>query len=319
VEYRRLGRSGLAVSEIGLGTNNFGTRLDQAQSSAVVDTAIELGINFFDTADLYGQGRSEELLGRAIGDHRKDLVIATKVGSPMGESAFRKGASRRWILQAVDESLKRLGTDWIDLYQIHTPDPETPILETIEALDDLVRSGKVRHAGTSNFAAWELVDADWTARDGQFARPIAAQYVWNLVEREVESTILAALRHLDVGLIVARPLAYGFLTGKFDNASDAGAGSRLPGSKRARDILTTANFDRLQSMTAFASDRGHSILELALGYLLSEPHVSSVIASASSPTQLRQNVSSSSWRLGPEDRLALEDLLPLISAGKPKS
>ncbi len=316
MQYRRLGRSGLVVSEIGLGTNNLGTRLDEAQSRAVVEAALELGITFFDTADIYGHGRSEEFLGRALHGNRKDVVIATKVGYPMDVAVLRRGGSRRWIVEAVDDSLKRLGTDWIDLYQIHIPDPETPILETLGALDDLVRSGKVRYAGTSNFASWELVDADCAARIEHLTRPVAAQYVWNLLEREIESNILPALRRLGVGLITARPLAYGFLTGKFNEVTEV-AGARLPGSKRAGDILTIANFERLRNMTAFAADRGHTILELAVGYLLGEPQVSSVIASASTPNQLEQNVGSVSWRLAAEDRQILSDFLPVVATGQP--
>jgi aryl-alcohol dehydrogenase-like predicted oxidoreductase len=317
LQARQVGRSDLVVSELGLGTNNLGTRLDQSQSRLVVEAALALGITFFDTADSYGDGKSEEFLGRALRGHRNEVAIATKVGLPVGDDVHARGASRRWIFSSVEESLKRLRTEWIDLYQVHVPDPETPILETLQALDDLVRSGKVRHVGTSNFSSWELVDADWTARAERFTQPVAAQYVWNLVEREAGANILPAIRHIGVGLITARPLGYGFLTGKFVSA-DRATGGRLPGSKRAGDFLTTTNFALLQQLTEFAADRDHTILELALGYLLSEPSVSSAITSASTPEQLKEVARSTSWRIATEERASLLRLLPETPSGQPK-
>ncbi len=318
LENRPLGRSGVVVSELGLGTNNFGTRLDESQSQAVVVAAIESGVTFFDTADTYGAGTSEQFLGRALRPYRNQVVIATKVGHPQDGNELRQGASRRWILEAVDESLRRLQTDWIDLYQVHMPDPRTPIAETLAALGDLLQAGKIRMFGTSNFAAWELIDADWTAQEQHWPRPVSAQYVWNLLERELESNLLPAIRHLGIGLIAARPLAYGFLTGKFADGSDA-VGARLPASKRAADIMTATNFSQLAKLTRFAADRGHSILELSFAYLLSEPILSSVIVSASTEQQLNQNLRAGGWRLTPEERAALSSLLPAVPRGQPAS
>jgi aryl-alcohol dehydrogenase-like predicted oxidoreductase len=306
------------VSEIGLGTNNLGTRLFGSEASIIVRAALDLGITLFDTADLYGAGQSEELLGKGLRGKRQDVLIATKVGHPVDGTGTTGGASRRWITQAIDGSLRRLGTDWIDVYQLHTPDQSTPISETLGVLSELVQAGKVRYVGTSNFAAWELVDAAWTARTEHRAKPVAAQYVWNLLEREVEGNILPALRHLGLGLIAARPLAYGFLTGKFEDGR-AAEGARLPSSKRASDFLTRSNFEQLAGLQRFAADRGHSILELAFAYLLTQPTVSSVIASASSRQQLEQNVASSHWRLDTSDLDSLIATLPSVAAGQPRA
>ena len=308
MEYRRLGESGLLVSEVGLGTNNFGTRLDQAHAQGVLDVAIERGITFIDTADMYGNGASETLLGATLGSRRSNVILATKVGMPVGDSPSRQGLSRRWISKAIEGSLRRLRTDYIDLYQLHEPDDETPIEETLSALDDLVRAGKVRYVGTSNFEATQLIDADRTARSDHRTLPISAQYVYNLIEG-LGHGVLAATEKLRLGLIAARPLAYGFLTGKF-RGGIAPQGARLPDSKRAEQIMTQANFKRLEQLEAFARDRGHTILELAFAYLLTNSPVSSVIFSASSEAQLLDNVAASNWRLTPGDMHSLAKLTP---------
>ena len=296
MEYRRLGRSGLLVSAVGLGTNNFGTRLDEAGTRRVLDQALELGITFVDTADSYGRGASEALIGKLLGPRRKDVVLATKFSSPMGNSPYQRGTSRRWLIEALDASLRRLATDAIDLYQIHFPDPETPIEETLRALDDVVAAGKVRYVGYSNFAAWQIVEGQWTARSEHLVRPISTQNHYNLLRREVEAEVLPAARAHGLGLIPYFPLESGFLTGKY-RPGKTPQGARLEGSARAGEVLRPANFERLERWEAFASSRGRSLVELAVGWLLSHPEVGSVIAGASSAEQVRANVEAGTWRL----------------------
>jgi aryl-alcohol dehydrogenase-like predicted oxidoreductase len=307
VEYRRLGASGLLVSAVGLGTNNLGSRLDEAAARAVVDAAIEAGVTFIDTADIYGKGGSESVLGAVLGSRRSQILLATKFGGAFGDEPWQRGASRRWILTAVEGSLQRLRTDWIDLYQLHFPDPGTPIEETLRALDDLVRAGKVRYVGTSNLAAWQIVDADWTARTEHLARPISVQHQYNLVRREVEAEILPAARVHGLGVIPYVPLASGFLTGKYRRGEVPKSG-RLAGSPSAARTLTEANFDRLERLEAFARDHGHAIVELAFGWLLSQPEIGSVIASASSADQVRANIRSAEWRLTAEELAAVAEI-----------
>lgn len=296
MDYRRLGHSGLLVSEVGLGTNNFGTRLDEARGREVLHQALDLGITFIDTADVYGKGASESLLGKLLGPRRQQVVLATKVGMAMSDSPYEVGGSRRWIFQSVEASLRRLGTDWIDLYQLHQPDPATPIDETLQALDDLVRAGKVRYAGYSNFAAWQLVDADWTARTGHLARPISAQDHYNLLVRDIERELLPTCRALGLGLIPYFPLESGFLTGKYREGVTP-PGARLGESPLAGRVLTPENFARLERLRQFAEEGHHALLGLAFSWLLSHAEVASVIASASSAEQVRQNMQAATWRL----------------------
>ena len=304
MEYRRLGRSGLLVSAMGLGTNNFGSRLDEAATGRVLDQALALGVTFIDTADVYGQGASELVIGRLLGSRRKDVVLATKFASPMGDGHDRRGTSRRWLMTAVEESLRRLDTDVIDLYQIHRPDPETPIEETLRALDDLVTAGKVRYVGYSNFAAWQMVEGQWIARTEHLVRPISAQDHFNLVRREVESGVLPVARAHGLGVIPYFPLESGFLTGKY-RPGQTPEGARLDGSPRAAEVLSAANFERLERWEAFAAARGRPLVDLALGWLLSHPEVGSVIAGASSPEQVAANVAAGAWRLDAADMEAL--------------
>jgi len=301
VELRRLGDSGLLVSAVGLGTNNFAGRLHDEAARLVLNEALEQGITFIDTADVYGRGSeegtgaSESQLGRLLAGRRNRFVVATKFGMPMTESPLERGASRHWIAQAVEASLRRLRTDYIDLYQIHTPDPATPIDETLRALDDLVRSGKVRYVGHSNFAAWQIIDADWTARTEHLVRPISAQMHYNLLTRGIEAEVIPACRAHGLSVIPYFPLESGFLTGKY-KAGGEGRG-RLPDSYRAADVMTPANFERIGAFEKWAVERGRSLLDLALGWLLSQPIVASVIASASTPEQVRANVAAAEWRL----------------------
>lgn len=301
MEYRRLGDSGLLVSAVGLGTNNFAGRLHDEAARAVLNEALELGVTFIDTADIYGRGSEEGLgasenqLGRLLAGRRQNVILATKFGHAMGESIYERGASRGWIVRAVEASLRRLRTDYIDLYQVHTPDPETPIEETLRALDDLVRAGKVRWVGHSNFAAWQIVDADWTARTNHISRPISAQMHYNLLVREIQAEVIPACRSRGLGIIPYFPLESGFLTGKY-RATGEGKG-RLAESPRSSEILTSANFERIERLEGFAVERQHKLLDLAFGWLLSQPIVGSVIASASSPDQVKANLAAAEWRL----------------------
>lgn len=307
MEHRRLGRSGLIVSAIGLGTNNFGSRVDPSQAKRIVDQAIELGVNFFDTADLYGGGRSEELLGAAIGSRRSDVVIATKFGMAEGKNPFQQGAGRKWILEAIDGSLRRLRTDYLDLYQVHQPDPGTSILETLQCLDDLVRAGKIRYHGHSNFKAFQIADAEWTSRTEHLVRPISAQHHYNLIRRDAQAEVLPACAAYELGFIPFFPLASGFLTGKY-RPGEAPKDGRLIATQDTSEILTGDNYDRLERFEQFAKERDHSLLELAFGWLLSQSQVTTVIASASRPEQIAANVGSSSWRLTDEELAMVETI-----------
>ena len=315
MQYRRLGNSGLQVSLAGLGTNNFGMRLDYEQSKSVVDAAIDAGINFFDTADIYGGGKSEEYLGRALGSRREDVLIATKFAMPVGEGPFTRGGSRHYIEKAVARSLKRLGTDYIDVYQMHQPDPDTPIAETLEALTDLVHRGVVRYIGHSNFTGWQIADADWTARSRGLERFVSAQNEWSLLQRKIEPEIMPACRQFGLGQLPFFPLASGFLTGKYRRGEDLPEGTRLaawaqamPG--RVAQMTAEDNFNKLEALTGFAEERGHTILDLALSWLASDPAVSSVIAGATRPEQIEANVAAThSWELTAEDYAAVDQIL----------
>ena len=312
MELRRLGESGLAVSAVGLGTNNFASRLDDKAARLVLNEALEQGVTFIDTADVYGRsseegtGASESQLGRLLAGRRNRFVLATKVGMPMSDSPLERGASRRWILAEVENSLRRLRTDYIDLYHIHTPDLETPIEETLRTLDDLVRSGKVRYVGHSNFAGWQTADADWTARTEHLARPVSAQLHYNLLNRAIQTEVLPACAAHGLGVIPYFPLESGFLTGKY-KAGGVGHG-RLSDSPRAADVMTATNFDRIGAFERFAAERGRSLLDLAFSWLLSQPSVVTVIASASTPEQVRANVAAAEWRLSVPEMEAFEAL-----------
>jgi len=302
MEFRQLGRSGLSVSEIGLGCNNFGGRVDQSGTKRVVDAALDHGITLFDTADVYGGSNSEVFLGKALGSKRSDVIIATKFGMAMGQDALSRGGSRRYIMKAVEASLQRLGTDYIDLYQIHFPDPVTPIDETLAALDDLVRSGKVRYVGSSNFSSWQIADADWTARSEGYTRFVSAQNHMNLFERAVVHEVIPGCRHFGLGMLPYFPLASGLLTGKYVRGEVAPEGTRLANAgARAGRALSDNNFDRLEALTSFADERSRSLLELALGWLLSFEEVSSVIAGATREEQIHSNVEGAGMRLDADE------------------
>jgi len=300
MKVRRLGNSGLKVSVVGLGCNNFGMRIDAAQTQTVVDAAIDAGITLFDTADVYGATKSEEFLGKALGKRRHEIVLATKFGMPIGQDPKKRGGSRKWIMRAVEDSLKRLGTDYIDLYQHHQPDPDTPVDETLRALDDLVTQGKVRYIGNSNYTGWQIADADWTAA-GQ-SRFVSAQNLFSLLERDVEREVLPACEHFGLGFLPFFPLASGLLSGKYKRGAPPAKGTRLQAwGARGEAALTDANFDKVEALEAWAKARGHTILELAFAWLLGHEAVSSVIAGATTPAQVKTNAATAEWRLTPDE------------------
>ncbi|MCZ6641462.1 MAG: aldo/keto reductase [Gammaproteobacteria bacterium] len=311
MQHRRLGNSGLLVSEVGLGCNNFGGRVDAARTQAVVDAALEQGINFFDTADVYGERQSETLLGKALGDRRGDVVIATKFGSPMGEGGLNRGGSRRYVRRAVEASLTRLGTDYIDLYQIHVPDAATPIAETLSVLDDLVREGKVRYVGHSNFSGWQIADAHWTARDLGCTAFVSAQNNYSLIERAVTHEVLPASVRFGLGVLPYFPLASGLLTGKYKRDEPAPQGTRLALVERlAKRALTSKNYDLVERLEDFARERDKSLLDLAFCWLLSQPVITSVIAGATLPEQVVANAAAADgWRLDRDEMTQVAEIL----------
>jgi aryl-alcohol dehydrogenase-like predicted oxidoreductase len=312
VEQRNLGLSGLRLSAVGLGCNNFGGRIDFAATQEVVHKALDLGITFFDESDTYGdpRGSSEAFLGQILGPRRKDVVLATKFARPMDGSGRFEGASRRYILAEVEASLKRLGTDWIDLYQQHQPDPATPIEETLRALDDLVRAGKVRYIGASTLPAWQIVEAQWTARHHNLHRFVSCQEEYSLLVRGLDDEMLPVLQSYGLGLIPFRPLADGLLTGKYRRGGSLPSGTRLARMPRAAlRYSSEATWERIERLEGFAAERGHSLLELAFGWLLRRPAVASVIAGATTPAQVEANVrAAAGWPLTPEEMQEIDPL-----------
>jgi aryl-alcohol dehydrogenase-like predicted oxidoreductase len=303
MRYRQLGRSGLTVSVVGLGCDNFGKRIDLEASRSVVEAALDAGITLFDTADIYGnRGGSETILGQLLKSRRDEVVVATKWGLPMSESPEARG-SRRYIRAAVEASLRRLQTDRIDLYQLHRFDPLTPPEETLAALDELVKEGKVLYLGSSNFTAWQLTDADWVARTRGYERYISAQNLYSLLERDVEKELLPAAEAFGVGILPYFPLANGLLTGKYRQGQSRPTGTRMDG----REIADTT-YDRIEALGDFARQRGHSLLELAISALASRPIVGSVIAGATTADQVRANAVAGDWELDGQDVAELAQL-----------
>jgi aryl-alcohol dehydrogenase-like predicted oxidoreductase len=307
MEQRHLGKSGLRVSEVGLGCNNFGV-LDVESSRKVVHRALDLGITLFDTADVYGnRGGSERQLGEILGPRRKDIVLATKFGMPMDETGG--GASRRTIVACAEASLSRLKTDWIDLYQVHRSDAATPIEETLAALDDLVHQGKVRYVGCSNFPAWQVVDAQWTARDRRLTPFVTVQDELSLLVRDAERELIPAVEAKGMGLLPYFPLASGLLSGKYSRDAEMPAGTRMALMKRLADhYMTAKNWQVVDGLETFCAARGHTLLELAFSWLLAKPVVGSVIAGATKPEQIEANVKAPAWKLGADDLAEIDRL-----------
>jgi aryl-alcohol dehydrogenase-like predicted oxidoreductase len=310
--YRPLGDSGLVVSTVGIGCNAFSRRVDLDGVKGILAAARDTGVTLLDTADIYGDphGGSEELLGEALAGQREHFVVATKFGMDMGGANgpdWGARASRRYVRKAVEASLRRLGTSYIDLYQLHQPDLVTPVQETLEALTELVEEGKVRYVGCSNFAAWEVVDAHWTAASHGLRPFVSAQNEYSLYNRAAEEELLPALRHLGMSLIAYFPLAYGLLTGKYRRGEAAPAGTRLANDSQAHR-LAGADWDRIEALHAFADDRGVGILDVAMGGLAAQPQVGSVIAGATRPEQVHANVRAGLWTPGEEDLRALSEV-----------
>ncbi len=311
MEQRNLGKSGLRVSAVGLGCNNFGGRIDLGATRRVVHKALDLGITFFDEADTYGdpRGDSETCLGQILGDRRKDLVLATKFARPMDSSGRFEGASRRYIIAEVEASLKRLRTDWIDLYQQHQPDPLTPIEETLRALDDLVHQGKVRYIGSSTLPAWQVVEARWTSKHYGLHHFVSCQEEYSLLARGLDQEMMPVLESYGLGLIPFRPLADGLLTGKYQRGVPLPAGTRLGSMPRAAGrYLSDQNWAVIERLEGFAAERGHTLLDLALSWLLRRPAVASVIAGATTPEQVEQNARAADWALTTDDMHEIDRL-----------
>jgi aryl-alcohol dehydrogenase-like predicted oxidoreductase len=304
MDLRRIGRSGLKVSVLGLGCNNFGSRIDEDASAAVVRASLTAGITFFDTSDSYGGGESEKFLGRALKGHRDEVVIATKFSSRVGESPYDVGASRKHLVAACEHSLRSLGTDYIDLYYQHFPDPETPVDETLAALDDLVRAGKVRYVASSNFAGWQIVEAEHLARSQHGTRFIASQSEWSLLERGIEAEVVPACAAYQLGLVPYFPLSSGLLTGKYQRGRPAPEGTRLA-SPRYDDWVTDAKFDKVERLADLGSKHGRSLLELAIGWLLAQPVVPSVLVGATKPEQVAANAEAAAVQLSAEEVAAV--------------
>ena len=312
MRYRSLGNSGLLVSVAGLGCNNFGGRLDVQQTRAVVDAAIDAGITLFDTADIYGNaGGSEEMLGEVLGARRDQIVLATKWGHQQvdmgyGPAAGAKGG-RAYIRRAVGQSLRRLRTDYLDLYQLHTPDPVTPIGETLHALSELVTEGKVRYFGHSNFSGWQIADAAHVAREAGTEAFISAQNHWSLLERQAEAEVVPAARHCGLGVLPYYPLANGLLTGKVRRGQAPPAGTRLASRE---GYITEPKLDRVEALARWAADHGVSLLDVAIGGLAAQPGCASVIAGATSPDQVKANAAAADW-IPPRDAVAeLDQIVP---------
>jgi aryl-alcohol dehydrogenase-like predicted oxidoreductase len=306
VEQRKIGS--LSVTVVGIGCNNFGARIDEKRTEEVVDAALAAGINFFDTADAYGEGKSEELLGRFLGNRRSQVIVATKFGLEIAGQG--SGARPEYIRKAFDASLRRLKTDYIDLYQLHKPDPDVPIAETLGALDDLVTAGKVREIGCSNFSAQQLREAAAVsaARPGS-ARFVSVQNEYSLLHREPEEGVLAECERQHLAFLPFFPLMSGLLTGKYRKGQPIPQDTRVAKFERYRKLLTDENLEKVEALIGFAESRGHTLLELAFSWLLAHGVVASVIAGASSGRQARDNASASTWKLTTDDLTEIDALL----------
>jgi len=299
------------VSAIGLGGNTFGATVDGDEAVATIRRALDCGVTFIDTADVYARGRSEELIGQAIVGRRHDVIVATKLRASMGEGPYESGLSRRWMMRAVEDSLRRLDTDYIDLYQAHSPDDETPLEETLRAMDDLVRQGKVRYIGCSNYPAWQLAQALGIAKANQWAPWVSIQPRWNVLDGLSDPHLLPACRALGVGIIPYTPLASGVLTGKYRAGEEPPADSRASHYPRMRALLTDDRLSKVERLREWAEQRGRSVAELAIAWLLAHKEVSTVIVGARTPEQTEENVKAAGWQLSEQER---DDVAALVAA-----
>ncbi|NNN18521.1 MAG: aldo/keto reductase [Acidimicrobiaceae bacterium] len=305
LEFRQLGRSGLTVSVVGLGCNNFGVRCDFDQSEAVINSAIDNGITFFDTADIYGgHGGSETIIGKVIKGRRDQIVLASKFGMDMGTPDIARG-SRSYVRKSIEGSLRRLQTDYLDLYQFHRPDPLTPIEETLAGLDELVKEGKVRYIGCSNFAGWQIAEAELLARMKNSERFISAQNHYSLIEFSVEEEVIPACVHFGLGMLPFYPLASGLLTGKFQRGQEPPKGTRLA---NRREELDRANWDVVEGLSGLAKSMGVALADLAISALASKPAVASVIAGATRPEQVASNVKAIELKLNADDMAKVREI-----------
>ena len=309
MDYRRLGRAGLRVSVIGLGGNTFGRYADAERTASILRRAIDLGVNLVDTADIYGAGASEELIGKALAGHRDEIYLATKVGMKFGEGPNETGSSRARVIASCEASLRRLRTDHIDLYQIHQFDPETPLEETLSALDALVRSGKVRYIGCSNYTAWQVVHSLWISDREHFASYVSVQPEYSLLARDAERELLPACRELGLGVIPYFPLGAGILTGKYKPGEPVPEGTRGYNNPNFERRLQPAALETVQRLDAWARERDHIVGELALAWLAAQPAVSTVIAGTTRPEQVEANVRAAGWKLTADDLAAVERVL----------
>jgi aryl-alcohol dehydrogenase-like predicted oxidoreductase len=309
MEYRQLGRSGLRVSAIGLGGNTFGRTVDAAGTAAIVSRALDLGVNFVDTADIYTAGQSEEFIGQALRGQRERMLVATKVGMRAGDGPNDHGAARKRVIEGCEASLRRLGVETIDLYQIHEFDPATPQAETLGALDELVRAGKVRYIGCSNYAAWQVTQALWVSEQEHLARFITVQPEYSLLERGVEAELAPCCQALGLGILPYFPLGAGVLTGKYRPGEPPPEGTRGHANPRFESRLGRATLETVQRLDAWAHERDHTVGELALAWLLAQPAVSTVIPSARRPEQVEANVRAGEWHLSAGDLRAVDAVL----------
>ena len=304
---RRFGSTELQVSVLGLGCNNFGGRIDRQKTQTVIDAALDAGINFLDTADVYGErGGSETLLGEMLGARREKVILATKFGLPMDDNGRLSGGSRAYVMSALEASLKRLRTDWIDVYYLHRPDPATPVEETLRALDDLIRQGKVRFAGCSNMSGAQLAAALDTSRAKGLQSFVASQDDYSLLSRAIENDVLPVVEREGLALVPYFPLASGMLTGKYRKGEPIPTGTRLANARFGDRFVNERNLEIVEQLTAFCETRNRSLLELAFGWLLSRRKVASVIAGATSPEQVRTNAAALSWTLTNDEMEAVD-------------
>ena len=313
MEYRQLGRSGLRVSAIGLGGNTFGNGADEAQTGRIINRALDLGINFIDTADVYSRGVSETFVGKAVAGRRREALIATKVRGKMGDDPNDEGLSRKHIIDGIEDSLRRLNTDYVDLYQVHQVDANTPIYETLAALDMLVQQGKVRYVGCSNFAAWQICEALWAADRKNLTPFVSVQPRYNIFDRAIERELVPFCRQYGIGIIPYSPLAGGLLTGKYRAGEAPPPDTRAGRNPRMQQQLNEENLRKVENLRNWAKGRDHSVGDLALAWLLSRPEVSTIIAGATRPEQVDDNAKAAEWKLSASDLQEIDAALGMGS------